>query len=98
MGDTPTKWAPFCGLKEVLSALIEAGADINLANNDCCTPLCSASQEGHVEVVRELLTAGADHTLAWIIDDQRMVTPLETAHRQGHRSIVQLLQEYGALA
>ena len=57
-----------------------------------------ASMLGHLEVVRELLTAGADHTLAWIIDDQRKETPLEAAHRNGHHRIVQLLEEYGALA
>ena len=98
MGGTPTHAASLWGLKDVVSALIEAGADINLANNDSCTPLFIASQEGHVEVVRALLAAGADHTLARDIDDQRKETPLEAAHRQGHRSIVQLLQEYGALA
>ena len=98
IGCTPTYLASFCGLKEVVTALIEAGADINLANNDSCTPLFIASQEGHVEVVRALLAAGADHTLARDIDDQRKETPLGTARRNGHHSIVQLLQEYGALA
>ena len=96
IGGTPTYWASFYGLKEVVTALIEAGADINLANNDSCTPLFIASHQGHVEVVHELLAAGADHTLAWIIDDQRKETPLEAAHRNGHHSIVQLLEEYGA--
>ena len=95
---TPTYLASIYGLKDVVTALIEAGADINLAVKDGGTPLFVASQEGHMEVVRELLAAGADHTLAWIIDDQRKETPLEAAHRNGHRSIVQLLQEYGALA
>ena len=79
-----------------MSALIEAGADINLANNDDYTPLFVASQKGHMEVVRELLAAGADHTLAWIIDDQRKETPLEAAHLHGHHRIVQLLEEHGA--
>ena len=51
-----------------------------------------------MEVVRELLAAGADHTLARDIDDQRKETPLRTARREGHHSIVQLLEEYGALA
>ena len=31
MGGTPTYWASFYGLKEVVSALIEAGADIDQA-------------------------------------------------------------------
>ena len=131
VGFFPIYSASFYGLKDVVTALIEAGADINLAKKDGgtplymasqeghvevvrellrgganvdqaekdgATPLFMASQEGHVEVVRELLAAGADHTLAWIIDDQRKETPLEAAHRNGHHSIVQLLEEYGALA
>ena len=44
-----------------------------------------------MEMVRELLAARADHTLAWVIDDQRRDTPLEAARRNGHHSIVQLL-------
>ena len=52
-----------------------------------------------MEVARELLTAGADHTLARdIIEDKKKVTPLEAARCEGHHSLVQLLQEYGALA
>ena len=98
VGNTPLILASLFGLKEVVAALIEAGADINVQGNEGATPLFMASQEGHVEVVRELLAAGADHTLAWIIDDQRKETPLEAARRNGHRSIVQLLQKYGALA
>ena len=49
-------------------------------------------------MVRELLAAGADHTLARDIDDQRRDTSLEAARRNGHHSIVQLLQRYGAVA
>ena len=55
-----------------------------------------ASEQGYLEVVRELLAAGADHTL--VIDDQRKETSLVAARRNGHHNIVQLLQEYGAIA
>ena len=83
---------------EVVRELLTGGASIDQAKKDECTPLYMASKEGHVEVVRALLAAGADHTLARDIDDQRKETPLGTARRNGHHSIVQLLQEYGALA
>ena len=83
---------------EVVRELLRGGASIDQADKDGATPLFIASMLGHLEVVRELLTAGADHTLAWIIDDQRKETPLEAAHRNGHHRIVQLLEEYGALA
>ena len=87
-------------------ALIEAGADINLANNigasplrskpagssgggqrasqrasidqamkNGLTPLCIASQNDHLEVVRKLLKGGAEHTLARVDDNQRKETP-----------------------
>ena len=57
---TPTYLASIYGLKDVVTALIEAGADINLAKKDGGTPLYSASQKGHLEVVRELLRGGAN--------------------------------------
>ena len=84
---------------EVVRELLRGGASIDQADNYGATPLFMASLEGRAEVVRELLTAGADHTLARdIIDDKKKVTPLEAARCEGHHSLVQLLQEYGALA
>jgi ankyrin repeat protein len=44
----------------VVSAMIEGGADINKAKNNGCTPLHTASENGHVEVVRALVEGGAD--------------------------------------
>ena len=63
-GDTPLILASGFGLKEVVAALIEAGADINVEGNKGVTPLFVASQDGHLEVVKELLRGGADPTLA----------------------------------
>lgn len=83
MGGTPTYSASFYGLKEVVSALIEAGADINLADNDDSTPLYVASLRGHLEVVRELLRGGAS------IDQAQKdgATPLYIASGQGHLEV-----------
>ena len=86
------------GHVEVVRELLRGGASVDQADKNGGTPLYMASARGHVEVVHELLAAGADRTLAWIIDDQRKETPLEAAHRNGHHRIVQLLEEYGALA
>ena len=58
-GGTPLHNAIDDGMKEVVSALIEAGADINLPDKKGCTPLYMASQHGHLEVVKELVRAGA---------------------------------------
>ena len=50
------------------------------------------SQQGHLEVVKELLKAGADPTLA--VDNG--ATALWGARHFGHTRIAQLLREHGA--
>ena len=39
---------------------MEAGADVNKTKNDGASPLFIASQEGHLEIVKALIAAGAD--------------------------------------
>jgi len=39
---------------------VSAGADVNLQRSDGASPLSLASQEGHTDVVRALVSAGAD--------------------------------------
>ena len=51
-GTAPTFLAPGFGIEMVASALIKAGADINLANNECRSTLFLARQEGHLKLVR----------------------------------------------
>ena len=67
---------------------MEAGADIDKAMYNGCTPLHVASQQSHVEVVRALLDGGADATLArndgW--------SPLMIAKERNYRGIVALLE------
>ncbi|MDP7240452.1 MAG: HisA/HisF-related TIM barrel protein [Dehalococcoidia bacterium] len=61
--NTPLHWASEGGHLEVVKALLEAGADTDLADGDGATPLHYAShpsEGGHVEVVKALLEAGAD--------------------------------------
>lgn len=43
----------------VVTALVEARVAVNLANNDGVAPLHTAAEEGHVEVVRLLVSAKA---------------------------------------
>ena len=45
---------------EGVSRLIEAGADINKAENDGWTPLMMAAEFGHGDIVKYLLDSGAD--------------------------------------
>ena len=58
--NTPLNFAGIYGLTDIANALIDAGADLNLINDDNFTPLCNAAAWGHTRVVSILLDAGAD--------------------------------------
>ena len=58
--NTPLNFAGIYGLTDIANALVDAGADLNLINNDNFTPLCNAAAWGHTSVVTILLDAGAD--------------------------------------
>ncbi|KAF8497846.1 ankyrin repeat-containing domain protein [Russula emetica] len=78
--------------RSVLRLLIEHGADINLQNRFCTTPLQWASYNGALEVVRLLLEQGADVEAK----DEDGKTALQQAGDRGHDEIVKLLREHGA--
>ncbi len=48
---------------EIVKTLINAGANINLQNIFKCAPLLHASYNGNLEIVQELIRAGADPTI-----------------------------------
>ena len=50
---------------EVITLLLDKGADINLADEEGCTALHMAVYWGHLEVTRLLLDKGADKTVAF---------------------------------
>lgn len=62
-GSTPLISAVSFGRNEITKALIDAGADLNLKNNDGSTALHSAAFFCHLEIVQMLLDAKADKTL-----------------------------------
>ena len=88
----------------MVKKLIAAGADVNkartLGNPDAnpnaqqsndLTPLYTAANLGHTEIVATLLQHGADRSIrgnALLIE-----TPLEVAERKNHRDIIALLLE-----
>lgn len=91
--------------------LIEAGADVNAADEDGFTPLLCAAFYGQVEVAKILIARGADInvrlsvTVASLnregieIGDERTTvtaTPLVAAAFRGHLSMVELLADSGA--
>jgi len=74
MGSTPLITAAVIGKTEVAKALIEAGADVNIQNNQGSTALHTAAFLCRTEIVRLLLDNGADPSLKNIFGS----TPLQS--------------------
>nr|XP_045363900.1 ankyrin repeat and KH domain-containing protein 1 isoform X6 [Camelus bactrianus] len=77
------------GFSEVADFLIKAGADIELG---CSTPLMEAPQEGHLELVKYLLAAGANVHATTATGD----TALTYACENGHTDVADVLLQAGA--
>jgi arginine deiminase len=73
---------------EKLEELLEQGLDLNLAGYDKRTPLHLACAEGKVEVVKWLVSKGAEISSR----DRWGVTPLVEATKSGNREIQSVLQ------
>ncbi|GFU39754.1 ankyrin repeat and KH domain-containing protein 1 [Nephila pilipes] len=79
------------GFLEVADFLIKAGADIELGAS---TPLMEAAQEGHIELVRYLISQGANVNATTATGD----TALTYACENGHTDVADLLlQAYAKL-
>lgn len=72
------------GSVEMVSLLLEFGADVELTNSQGCTALSLASARGHCDVVRRLAAAGASLGHA----DMAGQCPLVHASRHGRLSVV----------
>jgi ankyrin repeat protein len=64
------------------------GRGLNERSEDGRTALCYACRWGHTNVVRALLLAGADHTIA----DSDDTTPLQAAEEREHHECVGVIQ------
>jgi hypothetical protein len=92
-GITPLTWAARSGAIQALTALLDAGADVNARdNNNRWTPLLHAIHKQRTGAVRVLLERGADANAA----APGGVTPLFMAAADTDPSRVQALLEYGA--
>ncbi|XP_056372521.1 ankyrin repeat and KH domain-containing protein 1 isoform X2 [Hyla sarda] len=77
------------GFAEVTDFLVKSGADVELG---CSTPLMEAAQEGHLELVKYLLSAGANVHAATATGD----TALTYACENGHTDVAEALLQAGA--
>jgi ankyrin repeat protein len=85
--------AASAGDLHAVTAALDAGADPNQARGDGITALHAASERGQVEVVVQLLRAGADVAATTRIG---AYTPLHLASRGGYREVAGKLLAAGA--
>ncbi|CAF1267411.1 unnamed protein product [Adineta steineri] len=100
-GVSPLLLCAESGNRELVQALVEAGADVNitpqgeLAEENLLagqTPLFGAAKKGHVEICEFLINNGADVNAVTMTG----ATPMYTATEEGHLEVVQLLIRSGA--
>lgn len=92
-GTTALNEASFWGNIATVRILLAAKADVNVAKDNGYTPLLTAASRGHAEIVKLLISAGAD------LNHQTKsggLTALHLASSAGYRDIVQLLIAAGA--
>ena len=75
-----------------MQLLIMTGAALDLSDEDGISPLYIASYQGHNDVVRVLLEAGADPNQL----GKDSTSPLYIASQEGYANIVEMLAERGA--
>jgi len=89
-GDTLVHRAVETGMRELLRALLAAGADPKARNADGETALHWAALSGHIVVVQRLLVRGADPR----IKTRKGLTARDYARREGHHEIAKLLERF----
>jgi ankyrin repeat protein len=92
VGSTPLHWATKNGHMQVFQALLDHGADMEVANNNGWNPLHMACCQGQLAVVNELLSRGANTEAK----DSEGDTALHWASLKGHMAIVKALLSCGA--
>jgi ankyrin repeat protein len=92
MGRTALHWAIDYNRCDIMSVLVEHGANINATTKDKMNPLHLAAQNNRKEMAEFLLSKGADHTARSNFGR----TPLMLASKLHHTSVEGVLRSYGA--
>ena len=94
-GFTPLGLAVFFGQRETVEALLDAGADVNIASRESMkvSPLASASAAGQVDIARLLIAHGANVNARASGD----FTPLHESAASGRIEFAKLLLENRAM-
>ncbi|KAK0626170.1 hypothetical protein B0T14DRAFT_423288, partial [Immersiella caudata] len=87
-----SRYGVFGLVTTTLQILLDAGATVDIKDDDSQTPLSWAAENGHEAVVRVLLDAGATVD----IKDGYGRTPLWWAAGKGHEAVVRVLLDAGA--
>ena len=97
-GETALHLAALGGNLQIVTLLIEAGANID-AIGYSYTPLMIAAEAGDVEMVRLLIKSGANVNISNYYENDELFKPntaLMAASSNGHSEVAQLLIEAGA--
>ena len=89
---TPLHLASALGHEEIITLLIDNGADLNAKDEDGKTPLFYASSKGHKEIVEILINHGADVNA---MDKNNNNVLFQTVF-SGHYDVVNILIKNGA--
>ncbi len=92
-GSTPLQWAVYEGDVGEVRRLLEAGADVSLANDYGATPMGLAAEVAHGEILSLLLEAGADADSP----NPEGQTALMAVARTGNVEAAELLLDHGAV-
>ena len=99
-GSTPLHWASNSDRESIacVSLLLEAGADATLQNRQGFTPLHRAAYGGNASVAKALIAAGADPNVKFLEDAVHYGgSPYAMALDQGHRRVLRVLLQHGAV-
>ncbi|MBR3793726.1 MAG: ankyrin repeat domain-containing protein, partial [Alistipes sp.] len=86
-GATALFWSIILKQFDIAEYLIEAGADVMIADNENSAPLHVASFVGNVDLVKRLITAGADPNRS----TSKGNIPLAIAIQQNHKEVAEYL-------